>query len=70
MGSSEDAPAWRKLGDGALIIHARGEDTADEYLWPGRVCALLLALGSHRLGTGSVDVPRCLRPPTVGNPDA
>lgn len=47
MGINEDAPAWRRLADGALLFHARGEDTADECLWPGQEGALLVALGSH-----------------------
>jgi hypothetical protein len=32
IGINEDASAWRRLADGAIIIHARGEDTADEGL--------------------------------------
>ncbi len=37
MGISQDERAWSRLADGALIRRARGEDTADEGLEPGRV---------------------------------
>ena len=37
MDINEDERAWSRLDDRAIIFHARGEDMADESLWPGRV---------------------------------